>query len=181
MEKDLENFSWLLVYTKAKQEKRAKVNLENQGIETFLPMVAYQKISKSKSISLEPMFPGYLFITINAETDNWAHINSTKGVSHLVMFGDKFAEVPNSVVAFLKTRLDDNDIVKQKITRQAFQKGDKIIIKSGILKGKKATFLAKTGKERARILLKLMNELIITDVPGHDVGRYKAIIETFKL
>ena len=177
---EIENSKWFLVYTKAREEKRAKKNLENQGFETFLPMVAYEKISQPKSISLEPMFPRYLFTTINAERDNWAHIKSTRGVSHLVMFGDKFAEVPNPVVAFLKTRVDDNDIVKQKITRQKFQKGDKLVIKEGVLKGKEATFLSKTGKERVRILLKLMNELIITEVPGHDVGR-KAIIETFKL
>ena len=177
---ETEKSKWFLVYTKAREEKRAKKNLENQGFETFLPMIAYEKISQPKSISLEPMFPRYLFIIINVERDNWTHIKSTRGVSHLVVFGDKFAEVPNSVVAFLKTRVDDNDIVKQKVTRQEFQKGDKLVIKKGALKGNKATFLSKTSKERVRILLKLMNELIIAEVPGQDVGR-KAIIETFKL
>ena len=61
-----------------------------------------------------------------------------------------------------------------------FQKGDKLVINKGVFQGKEANFLSTTGKERVRILLKLMNELIITEVPGHDVGR-KAIIETFKL
>ena len=98
----------------------------------------------------------------------------------MVVFGHKLAEVPRQVVAFLKTRVDDNDFVKQKVTRQEFQKGDKLVIKQGTLKGKEATFLSKTGKERVRILLKLMNELIIAEVPGHDVGR-KVIIEKFKL
>ena len=175
-----ENSKWLLVYTKAREEKRAKKNLENQGFETFLPMIAYENISQPKSSSLEPMFPRYLFIKVNVERDNWTHIKSTRGVSHLVVFGHKLAEVPRQVVAFLKTRVDDNDFVKQKVTRQEFQKGDKLVIKKGVLKGKEATFLSKTGKERVRILLNLMNELIIAEVPGHDVGR-KAIIETFKL
>ena len=178
--KDYSKPQWFLIYTKPRQEERAKENLENQGFETFLPMIAYENISQPKSFSLEPMFPRYLFIIINVERDNWTHIKSTRGVSHLVVFGDKFAEVPNSVVAFLKTRVDDNDIVKQKVTRQEFQKDDKLVIKEGVLKGKEATFLSKTGKERVRILLKLMNKLIIAEVPGHDVGR-KAIIETFKL
>ena len=177
---ETENSKWFLVYTKAREEKRAKKNLENQGFKTFVPMIAYEKISQPKSISLEAMFPRYLFIKIDAERDNWTHIKSTRGVSHLVVFGHKFAEVPRQVVAFIKTRVDDNDFVKQKVTRQEFQKGDKLVIKQGTLKGKEATFLSKTGKERVRILLKLMNELIIAEVPGHDVGR-KAIIETFKL
>jgi len=178
---EIENSKWLLVYTKAREEERAKKNLENQGFKTFLPMIAYEKISQAKSISLEPMFPRYLFIMINKERDNWARIKSTRGVSHLVVFGDKFAEVPNSIVKFLKSRVDDNDTVKQKVTKQKFQKGDKLIIKQGVLKGKSATFLSITGKERVRILLKLMNELIIAEVPGHDVDGHKAIIATFKL
>ena len=176
-----ENSKWLLVYTKAKEEKRAKKNLENQGFEVFMPMIAYEKINQLKSISLETMFPRYLFIKVNVERDNWTHIKSTRGVSHLVVFGHKLAEVPRQVVAFIKTRVDDNDFVKQKVTRQEFQKGDKLVIKQGTLKGKEATFLSKTGKERVRILLKLMNKLIIAEVPGHDVGGRKAIIETLKL
>ena len=177
---ETENSKWFLVYTKAREEKRAKKNLENQGFKTFVPMIAYEKISQPKSISLEAMFPRYLFIKIDAERDNWAHIKSTRGVSHLVVFGHKFAEVPNYVVAFLRTRVDDNDIVKQKVTRQEFQKGDKLVIKKGALEGKKATFLSKTGNERVRILLKLMNQLIIAEIPGHNVGR-KEIFKTFKL
>jgi len=177
---ETENSKWFLVYTKAREEKRAKKNLENQGFKTFVPMIAYEKVSQPKSISLEAMFPRYLFIKIDAERDNWAHIKSTRGVSHLVVFGHTFAEVPNYVVAFLKTRVDDNDIVKQKFTRQEFQKGDKLVIKKGALKGKEATFLSKTGKERVRILLELMNKPIITEAPGYIIGR-KENFETFKL
>ena len=176
----IENSKWFLVYTKAREEKRAKKNLENQGFETFLPMIAYEKIRQPKSFSLEPMFPRYLFITINAERDNWAHIKSTRGVSHLVVFGHKLAEVPNVVVAFLKTRVDDNDIVRQKITRQEFIKGDKLVIKRGVFKDKDATFLSKKSNDRVRILLRLVNQLITAEMPASHVGE-KEIIEAFKI
>jgi len=171
---------WFLIYTKAKEEHRAKTNLENQGFQIFLPMLAFAKMNQSKSTTLEAMFPRYLFIKINLERDNWTCIKSTRGVSHMVVFGQRFAEMPHQVIEHLKSGADENHIFRQAITRQEFQKGDKLVIKQGTLKGKEATFLSKTGKERVRILLKLMNELIIAEVPGHDVGR-KAIIETFKL
>ena len=38
-----ENSKWLLIYTKAREEQRAKKNLENQGFEIFLPMIAFAK------------------------------------------------------------------------------------------------------------------------------------------
>ena len=174
------NPKWFLIYTKAKEEEKAQKNLENQGFGTFLPMIAYEKISQPKSLSLKPMFPRYLFITIDVERDNWHLIKSTRGVSHVVLFGNKFAAVPNTVIEFIKTRVNNYSIVKQKVTRQLFQKGDKLVIKKGIMKGKEATFFSKTGKERVKILLKLMNEIIIAELPEHDIGR-KAISETFKL
>ena len=86
---ETENYKWLLVFTKPKQEKRAKENLENQGFETFLPMISYDRTNKSKSISLEAVFPRYIFTKINTKLDNWTLIKSTRGVSHLVFFWTK--------------------------------------------------------------------------------------------
>ena len=175
------NSKWFLVYTKSREEEIAKENLQNQGYETFLPMIAQEQDNKLASFMFKPLFPRYIFIAINLESDNWTQIKSTRGVSHIVVFGKTMASVPNSVIRFLRRRVDDNGILIQKITRKKFQKGDKIIIKKGPLKGQEATFLSKTGKERVRILLKLMNELIIAEVPRQDVDTSKAILETLKL
>ena len=178
--KDYIKPQWFLIYTKPRQEEKAKVNLENQGFETFLPIIAFEKIKQPKLYSLKPMFPRYLFTQYNAEKNNWVHVKSTRGVSHVITFGDKLTEVPYSVVDFLKTKVDDHNVIKLKVTRPVFQKGDKLVINKGVFQGKEAKFLSMSGKERVRILLKLMNEIIITEVPGHDIGR-KVIIETFKL
>ena len=175
-----ENYKWILVYTKAQEEQKAKRNLQNQGFEIFLPMIAVAKSNQSKSITLKAMFPGYLFVKINTELDKWTRIKSTRGVSHLVVFGQRFAEIPKQMIAYLKSGADENDVFKQKITRQEFQTGDKLVIEKGIFKDKEATFLSKKSKERVRILLKFVNHLITTDIPASDVGE-KEIIETFKL
>jgi transcriptional antiterminator RfaH len=177
---EIENSKWFLVYTKTREEKRAQKHLENQGFETFLPMFASERTKKSKSFSLKPIFPRYLFAKFNVEKDNWAHIKSTRGVSHIVMFGGKLTEVPNTVVDYLKTRVDDHHIVMLQATRQEFQKGEKLVINKGLLQGKEATFLSMSGKERVRILLQLMSELLVAEIPGHNVER-KVIGETFTL
>ena len=175
-----ENSKWILVYTKAKEEQKAKRNLQNQGFEIFLPMIAFEKLNQSKSITLKAMFPGYLFVKINIELDKWNRIKSTRGVSHLVVFGQRLAEIPNQVIAYLKSGADENDIFRQKITRQEFQKGDKLVIEKGMFKDKEATFLAKKSKERVRILLRFVNHLITADIPASDVGQ-KEIVEAFRL
>jgi len=174
------NSKWFLVYTKAKEEKRAKKNLENQGFETFLPMIVCETSSQAKPISIETMFPRYLFLKMNAERDNWTNIKSTRGVSHFVTFGQQPGKVPHRVMTFLQKRADKNGIFRQKATIREFQKGEELIIKKGLFKGKEATFLSKKSKERVTILLRLLNQLITAEVSASDVGQ-REIIEAFKL
>ncbi len=179
----IKNYStpqWFLIYTKPRQEERAKENLENQGFETFLPLIASEKIKQPKSFSMKPMFPRYLFTKFNLEKDNWAHIKSTRGVSQVVVFGENFTEVPSSVMEYLKSKVDDNDVLKLQTRRKIFQKGDDLVIQQGIFQGKDATFLSMSGKERARVLLNLMNRIMITDIPEQNIES-KAIVETFRL
>jgi len=176
----IENSKWFLIYTKAQQEQRAKKNLESQGFETFLPLIAFAQSNSSKSITLKAMFPRYLFVKFNTELDKWNRIKSTRGVSHLVVFGQRVAEIPNQVIVYLKSRADENDIFRQKITRQEFQRGDKLVIEKGVFKNKEATFLAKKSQERVRILLRFVNHLITADIPASNVGQ-KEIIEAFKI
>jgi len=178
--KDYSKPQWFLIYTKPRQEERAKENLENQGFETFLPRIAFEKIKQPKLYSLKPMFPRYLFTQFNAEKNNWVHVKSTRGVSHVITFGDKLTEVPNSVIDYLKSKVDDNDVLKLQTTRKTFQKGDELVIKQGVFQGKDATFLSMSGKERVRVLLSLMNRITIADISEQNLER-KAIVETFSL
>ena len=178
--KDYSKPQWFLIYTKPHQEERAKENLENQGNEVFLPMIASEDTKQPQSFSLKPMFPRYLFTKFIVENNNWTHIKSTRGVSHIVVFGENLTKVPNSVIDYLKSKVDDNDVLKLQTTRNTFQKGEELVIKQGVFQGKDATFLSMSGKERVRILLHLMNQLLITDIPGQNVER-KEIVETFKL
>ena len=178
--KVIDNSQWFLIYTKAQQEQRAKKNLECQGFETFLPMIAWTQSESSKAITLKAMFPRYLFVKINPELDKWNRIKSTRGVSHLVIFGQRLAEIPNQVIVYLKSKCDENDIVRLKISKQEFHKGESLVVKTGTFKGKEATFLSKKSKERVRILLRFVNELITAEIQASDVGD-KEIIEVFKL
>ncbi len=171
---------WFLIYTKPHQEERAKENLENQGNEVFLPMIASEKTKQPQSFSLKPMFPRYLFTKFIVENSNWTHIKSTRGVSHIVVFGKNITQVPNSVIDYLKSKVDHNDVLTLQIRREAFQKGDDLVIKQGVFQGKEATFLSMSGKERVRVLLSLMNQIIITDLLGQNV-EHKTMVETFKM
>ena len=106
---------WYLGYTKNNQEKLAKMHLENQHFRVFLPLILFEYPDLSKPDKLEVMFPSYIFIYFDHKNDDWHQINSTKGISKLVSFGDKFAEVPKKFIHFLMDNADDAGAVKYKL------------------------------------------------------------------
>lgn len=80
---------WYLCQTKVRDEYRAKINLERQGYFTNLPLLDNQ-----------PLFPGYIFVRVDDKP--FAPINNTRGVLHLVKFGENLAIVPDSLIGSLQ-------------------------------------------------------------------------------
>ncbi len=170
---------WVLIYTKAKEEIKANENLQRQGFKTFLPLIAPTN-ENSEFKSLVPVFPRYFFAQINIELDNWTAIKSSYGVSHIVMFSEKFTSIPNNIIKLIQDKLDEAGIYKEDISIVDYQKGDPVSIKEGGFAGIDAIFLTKKSKDRVRLLLKLLNTSIVAEISTSDIG-HKEVVKNFKL
>jgi transcriptional antiterminator RfaH len=170
---------WVLIYTKAKQEIKANENLQKQGFKTFLPLIAASN-KNSELKSLVPVFPRYFFAQLNFELDNWTSIKSSYGVSHIVMFGEKFTSIPSRIIQLIQDKLDEEGIYKEEVSRIEFQEGDSVTIKEGRLAGINAIFLANKSKARVTLLLNLLNTTVNAEISKSDIG-HKEVIKSFKL
>ena len=69
-----------------------------------------QKITRRKASrfvsDLKPLFPGYMFVSVNSELAPWRSINSTIGVSKLVSFEGKPKPLPLQLISGLMLRCD---------------------------------------------------------------------------
>ena len=140
---------WYLIKTKTSKENVAIKNLENQGYNIYCPFCV---INKKKYT----LFPGYLFINLDNHKDNWSPINSTRGVINLVKFGNNFAEVPDSVIAFIRS---NEYLTKEKIKKlDRIKYGDKVQIADGIFKNCIAIFKSYKPDERITLLLTIMGQ-----------------------
>jgi len=98
--------AWYLVYTKPRQEGLAQENLARQGYGVYLPRVRLMRKRQGRPVAIiEPLFPRYLFIQLDTQSDNWGPIRSTFGVASLVRFGNEPAKVPDNFVAHLKSQV----------------------------------------------------------------------------
>jgi transcriptional antiterminator RfaH len=141
--------NWYLIKTKSRQEHVAIKNLENQEYFTYCPTA----IIKKKHVVL---FPGYIFIHLDNKKDNWLPIRSTKGVVNLVRFGLNFAQVPDTVINFIKA----NQVInKEKLKNLNMLKpGDKVKIIDGVFKNCVAIFKSSKSEERVILLMNLIGQ-----------------------
>lgn len=164
--------SWYLVYTKPRQEKLARENLVRQGYQVYLPLIRARRRRKGAFVPVvEPMFPRYLFIHLDQETDNWGPIRSTYGVTGLVYFGFKPASVSAGLVRNLQEHEGADGL--QQLPQVELQEGDSVRIVDGVMAGYEAIFQARTGKERVAILLELAGKSTQVNVSVHDLERLR--------
>jgi transcriptional antiterminator RfaH len=160
--------AWYLIYSKPQQEQVALENLHRQGYVSYLPRIRGRRRRQGKYVKVvEPMFPRYLFVQLNDQTDDWGPIRSTIGISSLVRFGMQPARVPDDLVDALKSREDEEGI--QLIEPRELEQGDRVRIVEGVMAGYEAIFEARTSKERVSLLLKIANTTARVKVSRHDI------------
>ena len=97
--------SWIVARNKPNQDKTALINLERQNFEVFQP--TFKTISRTRNKFKEiikPVFPGYIFIAINLEENNWHKINNTRGISSIILFGNEIPLIHSELIEALKHR-----------------------------------------------------------------------------
>jgi len=164
------NQSWYLVYSKPQQEVRALHHLGRQGFETFLPRLRVQARRAGRFVErVEPMFPRYLFTRLDADTDDWAPIRSTLGVSSLVRFGDRPAVVPADLVESLRAAADHTGLIADLVPAPV-EAGNRVRVVDGLLQGYEGIVEARSGRERVMILLDVADRQTRATVSRHQVA-----------
>lgn len=154
---------WYLIQTKPRQEARAEEHLCRQNFECYRPLRT-QPTSKAQSKHVEPLFPGYLFIRLDRDQDNWYPIRSTRGVSRVVSFGGQPLPVQDELIDQLRQRIAAPDA---SAATPAFQPGERVHVTGGGFQDLEAIFVATDGEQRSIILLNLLQRQQRVRVPNH--------------
>lgn len=154
---------WYVVHARPRQEAIAKVNLERQGYDVYLPMARQEVIRSRRLIThISPLFPRYLFIHLDECSDNWSPIRSTRGVTTLVRFGHAPAMAPDALIEMLKAREGPDGF--HEIASTVATVGDRVRIEGGPMAGYEGIFLAPSGRERVLVLLDIMGKQVRLNV-----------------
>ena len=154
--------NWYLIHTKIRQERVALDNLERQGFECFLPLMRAEKLRRGAlQVVQEALFPRYLFIRLGTglESQSWAPIRSTLGVSRLVTFGLIPAKIDDELIGALRTQSEASDVVLSH-----FEPGEQVVVTDGPFVGVEAIYQMADAGGRVMVLLNILSKQVTMTV-----------------
>lgn len=148
--------NWFLLQFRPNGHRLAERNLKRQGFETFLPL---QEVTRRRATrffnDLRPLFPGYMFVAISEDSAPWRQINSTLGVSKLVVMEKSPKPVPRDLISELIQRCDGGGVL---MPSPNLAPGATVEILSGPFAHFVATIESISGEERVWVLLDILSQ-----------------------
>lgn len=159
IEKTKGGYRWYAVVSHGGQERLARHHLERQGFEVYLPMRA--PLRANRKAGPRPLFPRYLFVSVDLATPGWRAIYSTIGVHTVMMAGSgesaRPKAVPGGVIEAIQAReVDGLVILKPEEKPVPFKKGETVAVRGGPLAGLNAIFMEAVDAKRCHLLVSFM-------------------------
>ena len=151
---------WYVVNTHAHQEARAQANLERQGFRAWAPTMRRSRRHARRIDTVEsPMFPGYVFVSFDPDSDRWSSINGTFGVRRLLCAGDRPQRVPDDFVSALHTTLDERGVAA--VHDGWMRPGATVRIVEGPFVDNVGTLVYLAAKDRVALLLQVLSRDVV--------------------
>src|SRR5258708_8626436 len=100
----LDQARWYAVRTRSRHEKLVARQLENQGIESFLPIVTQTRNWSDRRKQVEtPLFSGYAFLRMIHSPDDRVRVLRTQGVVSFVGVHGTGTPIPDHQIDDIKT------------------------------------------------------------------------------
>jgi transcriptional antiterminator RfaH len=148
---------WYVMYTKPRQETVALENLQRQSYTVMYPRARLQKRKAGQGTVtvLEPLFPRYMFVRMEAGVDDFSKLRSTKGCIDLVKFGGKASTVPDDFIQLISNQADDDCVIDLQQTN-ALPLGSNVRVAEGPFEGLLGTIASAKSDHRVIVLLNIL-------------------------
>lgn len=156
---------WYAVQTQSCAEEKARFHLSAQGFHVYLPRFSKQRRHARKvETVLRALFPGYVFVELDLEVDQWRSINGTVGAIGMVRHGDKPAPIPCEIIEAIKEREDETGAVS--LAPKGLTKGDRVRVMDGAFAEHTGILQEVSDEKRVILLLNLLGRQIRVTAPA---------------
>ena len=161
--------AWYAVQTRSRHEKKVADEIEDKGIQSFLPLVTrlHKWSDRHKQVQL-PLFPGYVFVNTSSDASERVSVLRTPGVAGFVGSGGRGTPIPEKQIQDIRLILDRNVPFEDYPFLEVNQR---VRICGGSLDGVEGTLVAKNSDQSLVVSIDLIKRSILVRVSGYELER----------
>lgn len=158
--------AWYAAYTCSRHEKRIAQQLEERGIENFLPLYRSVRRWKDRRKELElVLFPGYVFVHIDLR--NRMRVLDLPGIVRFVSFSGQPAALPENDIEALRSGLSHKLIAE---CHPFLNVGRRVKVVYGPLSGAQGILVRRRNESRLIISIEAIMRSVAVEVDEADVA-----------
>ena len=158
---------WYAVRTRSRHEKLVTRQLEQLGIQSFLPVVnkIHQWSDRRKEVQ-EPLFSGYAFVHLDHSSSDRARVLRTQGVVNFVGVQGIGTPIPDQEIENINTVLASKATYQE---RPFLHVGQRVRVCGGALDGVEGILTAENSDRSIVISVGLIQRSLSVRVAGYNV------------
>jgi transcriptional antiterminator RfaH len=159
---------WYCIRSKPKRQNLAAASLRSLGIDVFNPQLRYRRVNRrGQWTATVPVFTNYLFGRFELAR-LFRGARYAPGVSDILCFGGRWAEIPEGEIALLRSVWTDADAVVE--PEQQVEVGASVVLTGGLFHGMEATVVALLpARRRVQVLLEFLGGVKVAEVDADAV------------
>jgi transcriptional antiterminator RfaH len=159
---------WYVAKTKARREGVVAAILAQRQVDVYLPIAPPSRRADRRAMPSEALFPGYLFVRVDLESDAWLGVRSAPGIGYFLGVGDRPLALPDALIEGIRLRTDRR---RDERWRPPYTAGDTVVIQDGPFAGLAAVFEGcLSARGRVRVLLQLVQRLVPVDLDASQLA-----------
>lgn len=146
---------WFAVHTKPRQEERVSARLADDGIVVLLPRIQVRRKRRGHGTSrVEPLFPRYLFASVDSTDPAWSALRWIPGVTAVLGCDGIPSPVPDGAVALITERMGVDGVIRPE---PSLVRGDRVRVTSGPFVGLVGVLEREASRSgRVQVLLNML-------------------------
>jgi transcriptional antiterminator NusG len=158
---------WYAIYTKPRHERKVNTHLSREGIKTFLPEIERwsRRKDRKKTVS-DPIFPGYLFVRTELNSDIRLKVIKTDGVVRILGSNGTPTAIPENQIEAIHRIVDNKKIVSP---HGYLTEGQVVKVIRGPLKGVEGIFVSEKCNEKLVISIDILHRSVSIAMAETDV------------
>jgi transcription antitermination factor NusG len=163
-------YHWYAIRVKSRSEKKVNTELQDQGIESFLPLQRRLRIwsDRKKWVDM-PLISGYVFVHISRK--EYESVLRTSNVVCYVYFQGKAAVIRDHDIITLKRMLGQHEL-ELEVTIEDLKPGQMVEVVSGPLTGVVGELIEFKGKNKVALRISPLGYTVLVEAPDKTLVPY---------